>query len=195
MIISKENRINNDIRDSFTILKELLGVGRGTSEARTEMKLLRESIIVDNKCPYCGRQGVDRSTRRSEACVECANRIDRMLVMKSKILRAPAPIKPDKAFDTFVNDYESLKYVPISLGGADNTKQIIEACHKYIAANKELYDYRHEQNRQRIAKNLKDHRMAQLRVEYSRYQDQMSEEEFNEVLECQYVQRYARDII
>lgn len=195
MIISKENRLNNDVADSWCRLKELLTVGRGTSDARTEMKTLRERASVDNKCPYCNGQGAAGSPRRSEACVDCASRIDRMLVMKSKILRARAPIKPDKAFETFISDYEALRYIPQTLGGADRAEQIIETCKAFVEAQTALRIYKHEMNKKRIADNIREERLAKLREEYVRYRAQMSADEFNEVIESQYVQRYHQDVL
>lgn len=195
MIISKENRLNNDVTDSWCRLKGLLTVGRGTSSARTEMKTLREKSSVDNKCTYCDGRGVAWSPRRSEACVDCANRIDRMLVMKSKILRATVPIKPDKAFETFISDYEALRYIPQTLGGPDRAEQIIETCRVFVEAQTALRIYKHEMNKKRIAENIREERLSKLREEYSRYRAQMSEEDFNEVIESQYIQRYHQDIM
>lgn len=197
MIISKENRLNNDVTDSWCRLKDLLTIGRGTSDARSEMKTLRERSLVDAECQYCGAKigATYRSLRRSEACVDCACRIDRMLVMKSKLLRAAAPIKPDKAFETFVSDYESLRYVPQTLGGADKAGQIIATCKEFAAAQNALRIYRHEMTKKQNAENIRQERLSKLRNEYSRYRGQMSEEEFNEVIESQYVQRYHQDIM
>ena len=195
MIISREQRLNDAVNNSFSNLKRLLSVGRGTSEARTELKLLRDSSLVDNTCPYCGKHITDRSQRRSEACLECANRIDRMLMMKSKILRTVNPIGADGAFDTFVNDYEMLHYVPIALGGADNSQEIIDTCKEYKIAFDELRAFNKEKAKQKTLENIKARRMEKLRVEYSRYIGTMSTEEFNDMLETQYVQRYYQNVM
>lgn len=195
MIIRRETKLNNDVKDNWCRLKELLSLGRGTSEARTEMRILRGQSDLHNTCPYCERAIVDRSPRRSEACVECASRLDRMLVMKSKILRSATLLQPDKAFDTFVSDYEALKYAPQSLGGPGRLMQIIETCKNYKKAYEALRIYMHDERKKQIASRLREERLIKLREEYVRYRPGMSEEEFNTLIESQYVQRYHQDVM
>lgn len=194
MIISREQKLNKAIVDTFRQLRDSLVTERGTSAARIEMMKLREQSFNTGECPYCRSQIAERSPRRSEACKECASKIDRLLMTKSKLLNSGGTGVKSRAFKTFINDLNSLQYVPLSLGG-DRVGEILDNCEAYLFALQELEDYRHEQNIKKIADNLRAKRMNNLRLEYSRYKDQMSEEEFNDLLESQYVVRYHQDIV
>ena len=195
MIISKEQNLNNKATLAFIKVRESLVTQRGSSVARAEMYKLRQQSFETNECPYCRATITDRSPRRVEACTDCSSKIDRMLITKSKIINSfNEPTIKTKTFEAFVDDLASLKYVPVALGG-DRADEILDCCNQYLLAVKELDDYHKQQRREEIAKNLRNKRIAALRTEYDRYVDQFSEEEFNEIIESQYVQRYSSEII
>ena len=194
MIISKENALNNKIKEAHCRLRELLETKRGSSEARVEMMKLRELSFDTNECPYCKRQIVSRSPRRPEACDECAKKIDRLLMTKSKILNSLDGILTVKAMQSFVDDLSSLHHVPCSLSG-DKADMLLDACNSYLVSISDLEAYRKSQRRVIIADNLRNKRLAELRKEYSKWSDRYTQEELEEIVQMQYVQRYHQEIV
>lgn len=190
MIVSKKQRLDHELSSAILDLQAAITTQRGAASARAELRQLREESFVTNTCPYCQMTIVDRSVRHSESCKDCGSKLDRLLMTKSKILTGSK--YNNKALSSFTSDMLSLKYVPYSLGGT-NVDEVTDACKAIDEVLDRIKAFNKEENAKQFLERMREKRLRELRLEYSRYVHQYTPEEFEKIIQSQYALRYPED--
>lgn len=190
MIISKVDRAKEVAMQAFGDLRELLVTKRASAEARAELSELRTTFRNTQICPYCGCPTLQGNARHMECCAPCGSRIDKLLLLKSKIVSGQSDTAVLKQY---AEELSYLLHVPYALrgstGSVEDVKRALElainAATNYRielkkARAREALQHVHEKRREEILELLvkcgadPDSEETQQRIEeiyWSRYDD------------------------
>lgn len=154
MIISKTMKALQNYREELAKLRVVLTTPRGSKAARDEQAALREQASQANQCVYCGANLLVRSSRHLEACVQCGRRLDKMLVIKSQIIRGGEELWD---LQYLRKKYLTMTVVPAAFRGANGkVDEVVEALDRAIEAGQTHKAVHRAQVALEAAKNVEE---------------------------------------
>lgn len=188
MIISKSERLSNELALAVHRLQSLVDTDARTAGARAEARQLRAQVADTGVCPYCEELIKTWSPRRRDACAACTTRLDRMLMTKSRI---KAGSYATDMLTRFRDDYEQLQYIPHNLGGSqERAEQIVQAVDDLLVADSAHRKYQLELQRQQTRDYLRNKRMDDIRSDLIKLGAHSDDPGFEERVEDIYYSRY-----
>lgn len=160
MIISKVDSKHQAYREALVALRNVLRTPRGSKDARAEQAALREQATDTNKCVYCGAELVSMSQRHLEACVICGKRLDKMLMIKSTVLRGGEELWDLQYLRA---RYDTMKVIPTAFKGANgDVNEVIQALDATIVAGQEYKAARKESVAREAERNVEAARRREI---------------------------------
>ena len=127
MIISKVDRAEEVYKQALYDLRTLMVTKRASSEARSEMGHLRATFQQTQTCSYCGQPAARGSLRHMECCESCGSRLDKLLLLKSRIVGGANDVS---TLRQYLEELLEMRYVPYALRGStgqvEDVKQALE---------------------------------------------------------------------
>lgn len=188
MIISKTERHANEVAIALHKLQALVDTDSRSAAARAEARQLRDSVAETGICPYCGKPIEHWSMRRADACQDCAARLGRMLMTKSRL---KAGVHAPDMLNRLKYDYMELKYVPYNLGASrERAEEIIKAIDDVLVLDATYRKVKLEMQRRKTADTLKNKRMDDIRKDLVALGATADTPEFEEQVVNVYYSRY-----
>lgn len=190
MIISKTARALQIYRDELAKLRVVLTTPRGSKTARDEQAALREQASQTDRCVYCGATLLIRSSRHLEACVQCGKQLDKMLVIKSQIIRGGEDIWD---LQYLRKKYLTMTVVPVAFRGANGrVDEVVEALDRAIEAGQAHKAARRAQVAREAEKNVEEAKRREFTALLVRCGADADSEETKEKVDEMYADWLAR---
>lgn len=188
MIISRSERLNNDLALAIYRLRNLVDTDARTAEARAEARQLRSQAADTGVCPYCNTPTTAWSQRHRDACTQCGPRLDRMLMTKSKVKAGTYAVD---MLTRYRDDYTQLAYVPYCLGGSkDRADQIVQAIDDLLVADAAMRRFKLEVQQQEARAEIQQRRLDSIRQDLVKLGASADEPGFDERVQEIYYSRY-----